>query len=77
MTITRTIFNANLKRPDSIRVECGEYAKVFAYCDRSQIGAWIKGIWAQDEFFHSAAYVYYDIDWDCNHVLYCIYECTD
>ena len=45
------------------------------------IEQWIMAIWHQEEdpFFpefsvFSPAYLYYDIDWDCDHVLYAKYE---
>ena len=79
VTITRTIFNRKLLEPFSITVECGGKKAEFKYEDRSKIGNWMMAAWKEQEygFFntHSPAYVYYNIDWDADHILYAKYEC--
>lgn len=71
--IQKTIYNENLRHPDSITVECGNERKTFDERDKAGIGEWIQSIWNK-EFFPAPAYVYYNIGWDADHVLYCRYE---
>ena len=76
-TIRQTIYNDNLRTPDSVTVECGKHTKGFLYPDDSEkVGDWVRSIWAE-EFFPSPAYIYYNIDWDCDHVLFCKFEATE
>lgn len=72
MNIKKIIYNDNLRTPDSYTVECGGKTMMFNKGEEPLIGEWIKSIW-KDEFFPSEASVYYNIDWDCDHVLYCKY----
>ncbi len=76
--IIKTVYNHNLRQPDSYTVECGGKKATFKYGDEAKVGAWIEDVWADEEdgFFnvYSPAYVYYNIDWDCDHVLYAKYE---
>ena len=69
----KTIYNSNLREPDSYTVECGGKERMFDKSDAKKIGEWIKSLW-EGEFFPSPAYIYYNIDWDSDHVLYCKYE---
>ena len=71
--IFKTIYNANLRPADSYTVECGAHRKTFPHGQEKQIGKWISSIWAE-EIFPSPAFVYKNIDWDSDHVLYCKYE---
>lgn len=73
MKITKTIYNTNLMSPDSIDVVCGEHSRTFDVKDKQEIGKWLLEIW-NDEFFPTPAYVYYNINWDRDHVYYCKYE---
>ena len=73
MAIKKTVYNSNLRTPDSYTVECAGKVKTFNKGEEKSIGEWIQNIW-KDEFFPSEAKVYYNIGWDCDHVLYCKYE---
>ena len=76
--IKRSVYNSRLMEPDSITVECAKQKATFSYAERSKVGEWVNAIWDSEEdgFFnnYSPAYVYYNIDWDCDHVLYAKYE---
>lgn len=74
MKITKTVYNSHLLTPDSVTVQCGDQKKDFSYAERGKVGEWMKSIW-ENEFFPTPAYVYYNIDWDSDHILYCKYEC--
>ena len=71
--LRRTIYNNNLRTPDSITVECGSHIKTFPASDKRAVGEWVREIW-NNEFFPEPAYLYFNIDWDCDHILYCKYE---
>lgn len=77
-TIGRTIYNRRLSEPYSITVECGGKKAEFKYEDRSKVGDWLMSVWKEQEdgFFntHSPAFIFYNIDWDADHVLYARYE---
>ena len=73
MAIEKIIYNNNLKTPDSYTVECAGKSKTFNKGEELSIGEWLKAIW-KDEFFPSEARIYYNISWDCDHVLYCGYK---
>lgn len=73
MTRIRTIINDNLRTPDSYTVECGGFKKNFSASEKKEIGSWVKSIW-NEEMFPSTAYVYFNIDWDCDHILHCKYD---
>ena len=73
MTRIRTIINDNLRTPDSYTVECGGFKKNFSASEKKEIGSWIKSIWNK-EMFPSTAYVYFNIGWDCDHILHCKYD---
>lgn len=72
MKIIRTIINDRLLPPDGITVECGNRKEHFKPDDKLKVGEWIKAVWMSGEI--QPAYVYYDIDWDSDHVLYAKYE---
>lgn len=80
MTIQKTVYNSRLRPADSYTVECGGLKARFRWNEQHKVGEWIMKVWKdqEDGFFntHSPAYVYYNIDWDCDHVLYCKYECV-
>ena len=69
--IIKTVYNHNLRKPDSYTIECGGYKATFKCGEESMIGEWILDIWAMADEARPAepAYVYYNIDWDCDHVL--------
>lgn len=77
-TVKRTVFNERLIEPYSVTVECGGKEIEFRWEERAKVGEWIDQIWKEqeDEFFYiySPAYVFYNIDWDSDHVLYAKYE---
>lgn len=76
--IIKTVYNHNLRKPDSYTVEYGGHKATFKRGEEAMIGDWIQDIWTAEEDgifnVHSPAYVYYNIDWDCDHVLYAKYE---
>lgn len=77
-TIQKTIYKPRLLEPYSITVECGTKKAKFKYEDRAKAGDWMMDTWKEQEdgFFntHFPAYVYYNIDWDADHILYAKYE---
>lgn len=72
MTINKTIINSRLLPPDSYTVECGGKKAHFSADEKLKVGDWIMSIWKTGNF--QPAYVYYNIDWDSDHVLYAKYE---
>lgn len=78
MTIQKTVYNSKLLPPYSYTVECGGWKAEFKREDKNKIGEWINLVWAEEEdgFFnvYSPAYIYYNIDWDSDHILYAKYE---
>lgn len=77
-TICRTIYNAKLITPYSVTVECAGQKAEFRWKERQKVGEWMEQVWKEQEdgFFntHSPAYVFYNIDWDADHILYAKYE---
>ena len=73
MKVIKTVYNSNLLPPDSYTVECGKEKALFKKGEEKSVGEWIRSIWAKDAA-KEPAYIYYNIDWDCDHVLYCKYE---
>lgn len=71
--MVKTVYAHNLRPADSYTVECGCHKKTFPASDARAVGEWIKQIWG-NELIPKPAYVYANIDWDCDHVLYCKYE---
>lgn len=71
--IKKTIYNNNLRTPDSYTVECGNKTKTFMKGSERCIGEWIMSLWNND-FFPMPANVYYNIGWENDHILYCKYE---
>lgn len=76
MKIAKTVYHNNLLTADSYTVKCGDQTKTFPRGSEKEVGAWLKIIW-QNEFFHLPAFVYYNIGWDNDNVLYCKYECLE
>ena len=76
--IHRTIYNSRLRTPFSITAKCGEKKIDFKYEDCHNLGKWMMTAWKEqeDEFFytHPPVYVYYNIDWDADNILYAKYE---
>ena len=83
MKIKRFIYNPNLREPDGITVECGREKKHFKPDEKREVGKWLTDLWTkqQDENFGliltPEARVYYDIDWDSDHVLYCKFTAVE
>lgn len=71
--ICKTIYKDNLLPADSYVVECGEHKKTFQRGEETLVGMWIMGIW-KEEIFPTPAYIYKNIGWDMDHILYCKYE---
>lgn len=81
--ITKTIYNNNLRTPDRVRVRIGKIEKYFAYpSEKDEVMKFIENHWnaqENEQFFfgdYDDAYIYYDIDWDSDNILYCKYEKT-
>ena len=72
MKIHKTIINSKLLPPDSYTVECGGMKTSFSADEWFKIGQWITSVWKSGKI--DPAYVYYNIDWDSDHVLYAKYE---
>ena len=75
MKITKTVYNSRLIPPDSYTVECAGQKKTFPVSEAKKVGEWVEGIW-ENEFFPSPAYIYYNIGWDADHILYAKYEAS-
>ena len=73
MTRVKTIINPRLATPDSYTVECGGKKARFPKGKETDIGKWIESVWAEQPV-PKTAYVYFNIDWDADHVLYCKYD---
>ena len=77
-TIQRTIYNPKLLEPFSVTVECAGKKVEFRWEERQKVGEWLMQVWKdqEDGFFntHSPAYVFYNIDWDADNVLFAKYE---
>ena len=77
-TICKTVYNRNLVTPFSITVKCAGEKKEFRWHERQNVGEWLMKIWKDQEDgifnIHSPAYVFYNIDWDADNVLYAKYE---
>ena len=71
--IEKIIVNPNLRTPDSYTVRCGGKQAYFKKGDELKVGEWILDTW-KDDFIPPVAEVYYNIDWDCDNVLYCKYR---
>ena len=76
--IQKTVYNRRLMEPYSVTVECGGKKAEFRYEEQKKAGDWMLATWKEQEdgFFntHEPAYVYYNIDWDADHILYAKYE---
>lgn len=77
MKVERVLINPWLREPDRITVECGPYKRYFKPDEKPEVGKWLKSLWEQEQeenfglILHREARVYYDIDWDSDHVLFC------
>ncbi len=80
------VYNRNLRNPDSITVECGKEKKTFPvgeYTNRmtvlAKVEQWILELWKKEREKSFGfvplpkARVYFNIDWDSDHVLFCDY----
>lgn len=82
MNVVKTVFNRSLLPPDSYTVEIDGVKANFNRGEESKVGEFIKSLWAKEEDLfgfsvYSPAYVYYNIGWDNDHVLYAKYERID
>lgn len=73
MQIKKTVFNDNLRTPDTYTVECAGRSATFDRGKEKELGAWVMAIW-ETELIASEARIYYNIGWDCDHVLYAAYN---
>jgi len=71
MAIIQTVYNRNLRSPDSLTVKAHGKKATFGTLD--ECIQWLKEIWAI-EFFPEPGEVYYNVDWDNDNILYCTYE---
>lgn len=77
MKLVKTIYNTNLRKPDYYTVEVGNIRKMFPASQKKEIGKFISTVWKEQEQYNEQAdeaYIYYNIDWDSDHVLYCSYK---
>ena len=72
MKIHKTVINNRLLPPDSYTVEIGNFKKMFSAREKVEVADWIMSVWESGNI--EPAYVYYNIDWDSDHVLYAKYE---
>ena len=73
MKINKTIYHSNLLPPDSYTVEIGNKTKFFPVSEKKNIANWIKSVWKTEPEYHPA-YIYFNIGWGNDHVLYCKYD---
>ncbi len=73
MKIKKTIINNNLLPPDGYTVTCAGFRSTFNRGEEKKVGEFIKFIWNSGHKYEPA-YVYYNIGWDADGVLYCKYE---
>ena len=81
MKVQQTVYNCNLRKPDRITVECGHERRFFAPDEKCKVGKWLSSLWSKQEedfgwIVTPEAMVYYDIDWDNDHTLYCKFTAT-
>lgn len=83
MEIERTIYNPRLLPPDGYTAECKDFEgcfhkKHFKKGEEEAMRDWMLDIWKNQEnpFFpvFSPIYIYFDIDWDADHILYAKYK---
>ena len=86
----KTVYNHNLLSPDYITARIGNHKiKVTTryngatYKDACEkIAQWSIDIWEAQEvetlgLFYEPLYLYYDINWDADNILYCKYDCLE
>ena len=77
MKVKRVIYNHSIREPDRITVVCGKEKKHFKPDEKIEVGRWLEALWNKQQeenlgmLITPEARVYYDIDWDCDNVLYC------
>ena len=71
--IRKTIYNDNLRSPDSYTVRCGDKKLNVSVGDEKKIADFFLNVWDEDPS-RPAGYVYYNIDWDCDDVIFCKYD---
>lgn len=79
MKVKKTVYKPDLLPAESYTIRCGDRKREFKRGEEKKAGAWLLGIWEEekDEFFSgplTPAYVYYNIGWDADDILYCKYE---
>lgn len=90
ITMNVTVYNRNLRHPDSIAVECGKNKKTFAVGSYQNImdviwiiEQWILIIWKEQRANTFGflplpkARVFFNIDWDADNVLFCEYTAKE
>lgn len=75
MVVKKTVYQSNLRTADSYTVKCGDQSRIFPAAEKASIGSWISQIW-NSSLFPEPAYVYCNIDWDSDGILYCKYEAS-
>ena len=73
MKIIKTVYHDNLLPAYSYTVEIGNNKKEFLGKDKRNIGKYVISVWKTEQEYHPA-YIYSNIDWDNDHVLYCKYD---
>lgn len=73
MARVKTVYCNGLRKPDSYTVRCGNESTNIKAGEEEKVGRWIDKIW-EGQLCKKPAYVYYNIGWDNDDVLYCKYE---
>ena len=71
--IEKTIYKPNLLPAYSYTVICGKFKKEFLATNKREIGAYVVNIW-KNQLFPEPAFIYANITWDFDNILYCKYE---
>ena len=86
--VKKTIYNHNLLPPDYVIAKIGKHSikettryNEATYKDAcKKIAQWAIEIWEGQEvenfgLFYEPLYLYYDINWDADNILYCKFDC--
>ena len=88
--VKKTVYNHNLLSPDYITAKIGKYSikETTRYNNASykdacnKISQWAIEIWEVQKLenlgaFYEPLYLYYDINWDADNILYCKFDCLE
>ena len=71
--LRRTVYASNLRPADSYTVVCDGNKRMFPASEKRAIGKWVMEIW-DNSLIPAPAYIYANIDWDCDNILLFKYE---